>query len=930
MSVDYKNTVFLPKTDFAMKANLAKREHDFLKYWKDIDLYGSLRRQSKDRKKFILHFGPPYANGHIHIGHALTETLKDIVNKTYQMLGHDAPMVPGWDCHGLPIEWKIEESYRDAGLNKDDVDLLEFRAECRTFAAKWIDIQREEFKRLGIVADWDNPYSTMDFKTEARIIEQLGQFLLNGSLYRGQKPVMWSVVEKTSLAEAEVEYKDHTSDSIYVAFPVVSTPTPILSNAVVVIWTTTPWTLPGNRAIAYGGEIEYSVVKSPQHDYAFLIASCLVEKVMAQLEIETYQISGTLAGKSLEGTICAHPLKDHGYDFPIPLLPGDHVTTEDGTGLVHTAPGHGLEDFEVGQQYKLEIPATVADDGRYYDHVPLFAGLHIFKANAKVMEAIQEAGYLLHAAKLVHSYPHSWRSKAPLIYRTTPQWFVSMETTNLRTKALTAIEDISWFPTQAKNRIRSMVEGRPDWNLSRQRAWGTPMTLFIHKETGDVLRDATVHARIVEAVAAEGGDTWYTSDASRFLAPEYNPDSYEKVMDILDVWFDAGCTHEFVLKDRPELSWPADLYLEGSDQHRGWFQSSLLEACGTVGKAPYRQVLTHGFTLDEKGHKMSKSQGNTVAPAKIIDSMGADILRLWVVSVDYTEDHRIGAEILKYQEDVYRRLRNTLRYLLGALEGFTLEERVDLQDMPNLEQWVLHRLSNIDAALRKSAENFEFMNFYAELHNFCAIDLSAFYFDLRKDCLYCDAPSSLKRRAVRTVMDHIFVFLTHWLAPVLSFTAEEAWQSRYGEEVASIHLQMFPDIPLEWTNDALAAQWQVIRNVRRVITGALEVERAAKTIGSSLQASVAIYVTHDIAEILKALSMKDPELAELSITSTASLVIAQPPAGAFVLEDVLNVGVIVNVATGQKCNRCWKVLEEVGNVHEDLCSRCMTVVEASQ
>jgi len=930
MKADYKNTVFLPKTDFAMKANLSKREHDFLKHWKNIDLYASLRHQSKDRKKFILHFGPPYANGHIHIGHALTETLKDIVNKTYQMLGYDAPMVPGWDCHGLPIEWKIEESYRDAGLNKDDVNLLEFRAECRTFAAKWVDVQKEEFKRLGIVADWDNPYSTMDFKTEARIIEQLGHFLLDGSLYRRQQPVMWSVVEKTTLAEAEVEYKDHTSDSIYVSFPITKTSLSILHNAAVLIWTTTPWTLPGNRAIAYGNEIEYSVVKTDKHDSALLIASPLLKEVMKQLEIETYQILGTLTGKTLEGTICAHPLQGHGYDFSVPLLPGDHVTTEDGTGLVHTAPGHGLQDFDVGQKYGLEIPATVADDGRYYDHVPLFAGLHVFKANAKVMEAIQSAGHLLHATKLVHSYPHSWRSKAPLIFRTTIQWFLSMETTELRTKALTAIDQVSWFPAQGKNRIRSMVEGRPDWCLSRQRAWGTPMTLFVHKQTGDVLRDPAVHARIVEAVANEGGDTWYTSDAARFLGPEYNPDDYEKVMDILDVWFDSGCTHEFVLKDRPELSWPADLYLEGSDQHRGWFQSSLLEACGTVGKAPYRQVLTHGFTNDEKGHKMSKSQGNTVAPAQIIDSMGADILRLWVVSVDYTEDHRIGVEILKYQEDVYRRLRNTLRYLLGALEGFSPEEHIDSKDMPNLEQWVLHRLSEIDTALRRSAENFDFMNFYAELHNFCAVDLSAFYFDLRKDCLYCDAPGSLKRRSVRTVMDHIFTFLTHWLAPVLSFTAEEAWQTRYGEEVSSIHLQMFPDVPLTWNNEPLAAQWQVIRNVRRVITGALEVERAAKTIGSSLQASVAIYVTHDIAEILKTLSIKDPELAELSITSEANLVIAQPPAGAFILEDVMNVGVVVNMANGQKCNRCWKVLEEVGRVHEDLCSRCVTVVEEAR
>jgi isoleucyl-tRNA synthetase len=926
MKSDYKNTVFLPKTDFPMKANLARREPDFIDYWKSIDLYGALRSASKNRKKFILHFGPPYANGHIHIGHALTETLKDIVAKTYQMLGYDAPLVPGWDCHGLPIEWKIEESYRAAGMNKDDVNILEFRAECRTFAAKWIDVQREEFKRLGIVADWDTPYITMDFKAEARIIEQLGKFLMNGGLYQGQKPVMWSVVEKTALAEAEVEYKDHTSDSIYVAFPVIESSSRILHNAAMVIWTTTPWTLPGNRAIAYGDDIDYGVIKLSGHDQPYVVAMSLVDNFTNLFSEETCQVLETLPGSALAGTICAHPLRGQGYDFSVPLLPGEHVTTEAGTGLVHTAPGHGLEDFEVGQRYGIEVPATVANDGRYYDHVPLFAGIHIFKANAPVMEAIQAGGSLLHSAKLVHSYPHSWRSKAPLIYRTTAQWFISMTTNDLRQKALKAIDQVAWFPAQGRNRIRSMVEGRPDWCLSRQRAWGTPMTLFVHKKTGEVLRDANVHARIVEAVAAEGGDTWYTSDSARFLGSDYNPDDYEKVMDILDVWFDSGCTHEFVLKDRPDLSWPADLYLEGSDQHRGWFQTSLLEACGTIGEAPYRQVLTHGFTLDEKGYKMSKSQGNIVAPAQIIDSMSADILRLWVVSVDSSEDMRIGPGILKYQEDVYRRFRNTLRYLLGALDGFTDSERVDVKDMPSLEQGILHRLTEMDAILRKCAEGFDFMTFYAELHSFCAIDLSAFYFDLRKDCLYCDAPSSLKRRSVRTVMDHLFGCLATWLAPALSFTAEEAWQARYGADGSSVHLQMFPEIPLTWENKALGNQWQSLRDLRRVITGALEVERSAKTIGSSLQASVAIYVTPKMAEVLKSLEMNDTNLAELSITSGAQLIIAQPPAEAFTLEDVAGAGVIVTIASGQKCSRCWKVLEEVAQSPDNLCNRCHTVV----
>jgi isoleucyl-tRNA synthetase len=927
MKVDYKNTVFLPKTDFAMKANLANRESIFLNHWNTIDLYGTLRRQSKDRKKFILHFGPPYANGHIHIGHGLTEILKDVVNKTYQMLGYDAPMVPGWDCHGLPIEWKIEESYRDAGLNKDDVDALEFRAECRTFAAKWIDVQREEFKRLGIIADWDNPYSTMNFKNEARIIEQLGKFLVDGSLYRGKKPVMWSIVEKTSLAEAEVEYKDHTSDSIEVAFPVIETNNPILKNASAIIWTTTPWTIPGNRAIAYGEDIDYSIIKYENYDRAIIIASDRVHEFFKEAEYR-YDVLGTLKGKSLAGTVCAHPLRGQGYEFPVPLLAGEHVTTEAGTGLVHTAPGHGLEDFEVGQKYGLEVPEMVANDGCYYDHVPLFAGLSVFKANAKVIEALEQVGCLISKTKIIHSYPHSWRSKAPLIFRTTPQWFISMDKTDLRAKALNAIEKVKWFPSISKNRIRSMIEGRPDWNLSRQRAWGTPMTLFVHKQTGEVLRDPEVHARIVEAVEQEGGDTWFTSDASRFLGSKYNANDYDKIMDILDVWFDSGCTHEFVLKDRSDLSWPADLYLEGSDQHRGWFQSSLLEACGTTGEAPYRQVLTHGFTLNEQGMKMSKSEGNALSPASITDSLGADILRLWVVSVDYTEDMCIGPAILKYQEDIYRRLRNTLRYLLGALDGFTDDEVVNHNEMPKLEQWILHRLHELDSDLRKSAEQFDFMNFYVNLHTFCAVDLSAFYFDLRKDSLYCDAPTSIKRRAARTVMNHIFNCLVHWLAPVLSFTAEEAFLTRYGE-TSSVHLQMFPDIPLAWANPSLASKWEVVRDVRRVITGALEVERAAKTIGSSLQASLAVYVTLEIADVLKSLDIKDAELAELAITSEANLVIAQPPAGAFILEDVMNVGVVVNISKGVKCERCWKVLYEVGQVHDDLCSRCKNVIEGS-
>lgn len=919
--MDYKNTVFLPKTDFPMKAGLAKREPGLLEYWDKISLYPKIRKKSKTHKKFILHFGPPYANGHIHIGHALSETLKDVINKAYQMKGYDAPMVPGWDCHGLPIEWKVEESYRASGKNKDDVPILEFREECRAFARKWIDIQRTEFKRLGIIADWDNYYSTMKFDTEAKIVEQLGHFLLNGSLYRGLKPVMWSVVEKTALADAEVEYKDHTSDSIYVAFPVKSTPHDILKQASMVIWTTTPWTLPGNRAIAFNTDFRYVIIKNSQTAKTYVFAKDLLETVTKALDFTKYEVIGELKGENLKDTICHHPMAAQGYGFDVPLLPGEHVTSDAGTGLVHTAPGHGLEDFAVGKEFGLEVPETVANDGHYYDHVPYFAGQHIFKVNPKVLEVLKENGNLLAASKLLHSYPHSWRSKAPLIYRTTAQWFISMEKNQLREKALGAIDQVQWFPAQGKNRIRSMIETRPDWCVSRQRAWGTPMTLFVHRKTGEVLRDARVHLRIVEAIRQEGGDTWFTSDNSRFLGSDYNPDDFEKVTDILDVWFDSGCTHEFVLGNREDQQWPADLYLEGSDQHRGWFQASLLESCGVHGKAPYKQVLTHGFVLDEKGYKMSKSQGNVVAPEKIIDTLGADILRLWIVSADYSEDMRIGPEILKQQEDTYRRFRNTLRYLLGALDSYDNKEAIPYTDMPSLEKWILNRLSELNQQLHQAMENYDFMNFYTQLHTFCAIDLSAFYFDIRKDCLYCDDEQSSRRRATRTVMHHIFECLTHWLAPVLSFTAEEAWMMRHQKHDDSIHLQQFPSIPEEWHNHHVVEYWETVRQIRSVITGALEIERAAKTIGSSLQASVAIYVTNDLAKILNGI-----DLAEMSITSTASLITAQPPASAFTLEGVPDVGVIVNAAEGTKCLRCWKILPEVQDNEHHLCNRCEEVV----
>ena len=942
--MDYKTSVFLPKTNFSMRANLAAREPEILAKWEADGLYQQLRTQSKGRPKFVMAFGPPYANGNIHIGHALTEVLKDIVNKTAQMNGFDAGMIPGWDCHGLPIEWKIEEQYRAKGQNKDDVDPLVFRAECRTFAAKWTEVHKGEFKRLGIVADFDNAYSTMAFETEAKIVAELGKFLMNGSLYRGLRPVMWSVVEKTALADAEVEYKDHTSDSIYVAFKIAKTEIPALADVSAVIWTTTPWTIPGNRAIAYGDEIEYVVIKAKQAtdliavDRQFLVAKDLAPAFCKAVGLDDFDVVFKCTGHELAGTLCAHPWRGHkdaqkGYDFDVPLLPGDHVTVDAGTGLVHTAPGHGIEDFEVGKKFGIAVPETVQGDGTYYEHVPLFAGLHIFKVNPVVIAALTEVGALLQTSKLTHSYPHSWRSKAPLIYRATAQWFVSMETTNLRQKALDAIEGVEWFPASGKNRIKSMVESRPDWCLSRQRAWGTPMTIFVNKRTGEPLRDPAVHQRIVDAIAIEGADAWFKDDGAQFLGADYNINDYEKINDILDVWFDSGCIHSFVLRDDPNQSWPADVFLEGSDQHRGWFMSSLLESCGTTGLAPYKKVVTHGFVLDERGYKMSKSLGNTVEPAEVIQKYGADMLRLWIVNSDYTEDMRIGNEILKHQEDIYRRFRNTLRYLLGALEGFSEAESLDSHQMPLLEQWVLHRLKEVEIAHQKAIEAFDFSGFYNELHHLCAVDLSAFYFDIRKDSLYCDGADSVRRRATRTVMNHVFLCLTHWLAPVLSFTAEDAYleyQTQTGvADKTSIHMSQFPKLPATWHQPALAERWEAIRTIRRVITSALELERAAKTIGSSLQGDVALYITAEKAACLQGL-----DLAELCITSAAEIVLAQAPAGAVTLDDVPGVGAVVNVAEGGKCQRCWRVLPEVGAVdsdrlHNDICGRCEDVVQLS-
>ncbi len=916
-----------------MKGSLPRQEPRWLEKWEKMDIYGMLREKGRDNPdKFILHDGPPYANGNIHIGHAMNKTLKDIIVRSQQMSGRDAPYVPGWDCHGLPIEWMIEKQYQKKKIKKDDVDPMEFRTECRAFAAKWVDVQREEFKRLGVFGDWDRPYLTMNFDSEAQIVRELQKFLMSGDLYRGSKPIMWSVIEKTALAEAEIEYLDHTSHMIDVGFRVVKSPLDDLVGARIVIWTTTPWTIPGNRGIAFGRDIDYllfevtAVTEDSRVAVGTRISTCeiLKDAFLARAGITGITELARFRGRELAGTICHHPWHDKGYDFDVPVVEGHHVTTEAGTGYVHIAPGHGQEDFDVGKAVGLPVPFTVDDGGLYYDSVPLFAGEHVYKVHDHVCEELEQADALFARDTIVHSYPHSWRSKAPLIFRNTPQWFISMEKSGLRDKAIAEVDRVRWVPENAKNRMMAMIADRPDWLLSRQRAWGVPITVFVHRESGELLKDDAVNARIVSAVAAEGADAWYATEARTFLGDDYRAGDYDKVEDILDVWFDSGSTHAFVLEQRDDLRSPADLYVEGTDQHRGWFQSSLLESCGTRGHAPYHNVLTHGFTLDDKGKKMSKSGNNSVAPQKIIEQFGADILRLWVTSTDYMNDHRIGGNIIQGQVEAYRKIRNTMRFLLGNLNDFDETEKLPLAEMPELDRLILHRLSELDEINKKGIADYNFNRIYTALYNFCTVDLSAFYFDIRKDCLYCDGKSSIRRRATRTVLDQIFYVLTKMMAPILVYTSEEIWQSRFPDEADSIHLQTFHEIPAEWRDQPLAAKWEKIRNLRRVITGALEVERREKRIGSSLQGQVTVHVTDP--SCVDAVAHID--LAELSITSTARLVTEQAPDGAFRLDDVADIAVTCTLAEGAKCERCWQILDQVGSIpgHEDICPRCADAV----
>jgi isoleucyl-tRNA synthetase len=951
---DWSKTLFLGKTGFSMKAGLPKLEPQLLARWEKLGLYERLRKESEGRDKFVLHDGPPYANGNIHVGHALNKILKDVIIRSQQMLGKDAAYVPGWDCHGLPIEWKVEEQYRAKGKNKDDVPVLEFRHECREFARKWIDVQREEFKRLGIEGDWPNPYTTMNYPAEAVIAGELLKFAMNGSLYLGSRPVMWSVVERTTLAEAEIEYHDHTSPTIFVKFPVIRSLTgklpAELEGASAVIWTTTPWTIPGNRAIAFSNNIDYGlyqVVAAPEDNWAkagdlLVLSDALAESVIAAARIEEWRRIETV---DPAGLVCRHPFHEHGYDFEVRLHPGDFVTEDTGTGFVHCAPGHGADDYLLYLANKKsfaeagidDVPHTVGEDGYYFAHVPLFGGAEPKRvindqgkfdtANDAVIQALIDAGALLARGRLKHQYPHSWRSKKPVIFRNTPQWFVAIDkpikvkgqkkARSIRELARSAIEETRFIPRQSVNRISAMVDQRPDWLLSRQRAWGVPITVFVHKATGEVLPNPEFKGsgelikRIVSVFTEEGADAWFADGArERFLdGLVTDPGDWKQVTEILDVWFDSGCTHAFVMEDkRRGLKWPADLYLEGSDQHRGWFQSSLMESCGTRGRAPYDAVLTHGFLLDEKiGDKIAKSKGG-LSPKVVAEKDGAEILRLWVASADYTNDIRFGPGIVQASAESYRKLRNTFRFLLGNLTHFKPELAVEPEAMPELERVMLHRLFELDGEVRKAYGDYDFKRVFRLLFEFCGSEVSAFYLDIRRDALYCEPYDSLRRRSCLTVIEHLFDHLTAWLAPILCFTMEEAWLARHPEETGSVHLRQFPETPTAWQDDALAGRWETLRQVRRVVTGALEVERREKRIGSSLEAAPEIYIDDKDLMALCA----DADWAEIAITSAASLLAGPAPAGAFHLDDVHGVGVVPKLAEGRKCARSWKISSDVG------------------
>ena len=967
---DWRDTVFLPKTDFPMKAGLAAKEPGILARWQRIGLYDRLRQERAGRERFVLHDGPPYANGNIHMGHAMMKTLKDFIVRSQSLLGKDAPFIPGWDCHGLPIEWKVEEAYRKQKLSKDDVPVAQFRAECRAYAQGWIDAQREQFQRLGVIGDWADPYVTMSYDAEAAIAGELLKFAETGQLYRGAKPVMWSPVEQTALAEAEVEYEDIVSTQIDVAFEIVEAPNARdLEDAHVVIWTTTPWTIPVNQALAYGPDVDYVMLHIDAYvDGALgygsgvshiLVAEQLLDATRFRTGILGEDIVWRGKGSDLAGAVACHPMHHLGGFFakPRPLLPGDFVTTDAGTGLVHMAPDHGEDDFLLCKQYGIDPVFAVDGAGMYRPDWAWLGGQgsvinkKFVGAEGPICADLRAAGALLAASDdYKHSYPHSWRSKAKVIQRATPQWFIAMDrdlgeaadpnsvraelveapsfdaesrttlrqalgereghvrgeqdggsvssqSRTLRSTALDAIAATRWVPARAENRIRAMVEGRPDWVISRQRAWGVPIALYVNKQTGEYLVDPAVNARIVEAFRQGGADAWFAADHQALLGLGYDLADWEPQRDILDVWFDSGSTHVFTVEARYGAGVRADLYCEGSDQHRGWFQSSLLESCGTRGQAPYKAVLTHGFVLDKDGRKMSKSVGNVVDPMKIVGENGADILRLWVAQADYFDDLKISPQALAGASDSYRKLRNTFRYLLGALDGFDAAERVAPDAMPELERYILHRLAMLDAELREAVGGYDFTRYLRLLTDFAQEELSAFFFDVRKDSLYCDAPADPKRRAYRTVLDTLYHALVRWAAPVIPFTAEEVWQGRFPSEDGSVHLLEWPELPITDPDPALAATWREVLALRTQVTEAIEPLRREKTVRSSLEAEVTV----------PAMPLPPAELAE-----------------AFIVARVGEGEIAVERTAYDKCGRCWRHLPEV--VDGGLCDRCEEVV----
>jgi isoleucyl-tRNA synthetase len=901
-----KEQINLPKTAFSMKANLATREPETLAFWEKINLYKELRNSRKGEEKFVLHDGPPYANGNIHMGTALNKILKDIIVKFHQMDGKDSVYVPGWDCHGLPIEWKIEEQYKKNKKNKNEVPIVEFRKECRSFAQKWIEIHKEQFKRLGVIGDWENYYSTMSYDAEAQIVRELGKFLKEGSLYRGFKPVLWSTVEKTALADAEVEYHDHKSDTIYACFPVKSSSIKEIESSSIVIWTTTPWTIPANKALAYNESLDYLLIEiNDDGDFKkkkIVIAEALLESVIKDCEIKDYKNIKKFSGKEFKNTICNHPFLDLGYDYEIPMLEARFVTTEQGTGIVHCAPSHGPDDFNLCLNNGIKAIETVDGDGKYTKNVSLFEGVHIFKANPVVIEKLKEQKKLLKNGELIHSYPHSWRSKAPLVHRATPQWFISMESHKLRDKALKAIDETTFYPSKGKERLKSMIETRPDWCVSRQRVWGVPLPIFINKKTNEILVDDELFRNIAEIYEKEGSDCWFSDDPQKFLGKKYKSEDFEKLSDIVEVWFDSGSTHSFVLEKRKDLKWPASMYLEGSDQHRGWFHSSLLESCGTRGRAPFESILSHGFVVDGKGLKMSKSLGNVIAPEDILKKYGADILRIWVASSNYAEDLRIDYSILDQHSESYRKIRNTFRYLLGNLndnfEDIKLEE-IDLNGLPELEQFMIHKIYTLNINFKKYFKNYDFHNLYKELLNFCTVDLSAFYFDIRKDTLYCDLKGSKKRKSCIILLNVILNALMNWFAPILSFTTEEIYQL-VSKKNKSIHLEKFLNFPENFENKKLNDKWIELIDIRNKCNISIEEKRVKKEIGSSLEAELKINLNNKLKEITKKI-----DFAELCITSKAEVF----------YDETKEISISTNKAIGTKCPVCWKINVEPCDRH---------------